>query len=191
MGFAVRADRDRGHGAEGPQKQNQKLVLLHPIKKSSDSLSKLSPRPFSGAAVQAVPDATSPNAPAEVRQLPTSPRLPLGLKLLVGIQQGSTVVTGGLVASALVIYSWTVYLDQSVARSFQYLEALKVSTQQMTTANETLKHSMAQQAESPGAGLEPLEPEGAIFVSPAALRPSVEPEVPMEKPFSMPHPLGY
>lgn len=200
MGFAVRADQDRGHGDKGLRQQNQKgnLVLLHPVKSSgsplSGSPSKSSPRPFSGSAVRAVSApaaAPPPHAPAEVRQLPTSPRLPLGLKLLVGIQQGSTVVTGGLVATALVVYSWTVYLDKSVARSFQHLEALKVSTQQMTTANETLKHSMAQQAESPGAGFKPLEPEGAIFVSPAALRPSVEPEAPVEKRFSMPHPLGY
>ncbi|MEA5465592.1 hypothetical protein VB741_17835 [Leptothoe sp. PORK10 BA2] len=138
----------------------------------------------------AIPD--QPRVPAEVRQLPKAPQLPLGLKLLVGVQQGSTVLTGGLVATALVIYSWTVYLDKTVARSFQHLESLKVSTQQVTTANETLKHSMAQQAESPASGLQPLEPKRAIFVSPAPPRQLVKPDLvePKVQP-PMPHPLGY
>lgn len=184
MGFAVRADQDAGSPTKGPRKQN--LVLLHPIKSSSSSVK----RPFSGAAVEAVPSSV-PGKPAEVRQLPKSPRLPLGFKLLVGIQQGSTVVTGGLVATALVIYSWTVYLDKTLAHSFQYLEGLKVSTQQMTTANETLKHSMAQQAESPAAGFKPFDPKRVIFVPPAPARPSVEPEQAPEQQSSMPYPLGY
>ncbi|MEM9976833.1 MAG: hypothetical protein AAF808_04310 [Cyanobacteria bacterium P01_D01_bin.2] len=169
MGFAVRADRDRIRNAKGSRKQN--LVLLHPTKTSQPA------RP--------------PAAPAEVKHLSTARRLPLGLRLLVGVQQGSTVMTGGLIATALVIYSWTVYLDKTVARSFQYLESLKVSTQQVTTANETLKHSMAQQAESPAAGFKPFEPRRAIFVSPAPTRPSVEAPVEPGVHAPMPHPLGY
>ncbi|NEQ50399.1 MAG: hypothetical protein F6K11_09740 [Leptolyngbya sp. SIO3F4] len=188
MGFAVRADQDKENTAAASQRQN--LVLLRPLRSSKSSA-----QPFSGSPVQVMPDASSVRArvtePADVRQLPKSPRLPLGLKLLVGMQQGSTILTGGLVATALVIYSWTVYLDKTVARSFKYLEALKVSTQQVTTANETLKHNMATQAESPAAGFEPLEPKRAIFLSPAPVRPSIESSPGSEKQSSMPHPLGY
>lgn len=191
MGFAVRADRDKGHSVESYRRQN--LVLLHPLR-SSKSSAKL----FSGAPVQVVPSKTAASvaapavaAPADVAQLPKKPRLPLGLKLLVGVQQGSTVLTGGLVATALVIYSWTVYLDKTVARSFQHLETLKVATQQVTTANETLKHSMAKQAESPAAGFKPFEPKRAIFLSPAPARPSIEPSLESEAQSPMPHPLGY
>ncbi|MEM7066148.1 MAG: hypothetical protein AAF572_23655 [Cyanobacteria bacterium P01_B01_bin.77] len=195
MGFAVRADRDRGDEAAGSKQQN--LVLLHPIaskKRSSTSSIQAVPDMLAGESIRgAVREALQavPARGAEVKQLPKVPRLPLGLKVLVGVQQGSTVLTGGLVATALIIYSWTVYLDKTVARSFQHLEALKVSTQQVTTANETLKNSMAEQAESPAAGLTPFEPKRAIFLSPAPARPSVEPVLESDKSDPMPHPLGY
>ncbi|MEM8611583.1 MAG: hypothetical protein AAGF93_06160 [Cyanobacteria bacterium P01_H01_bin.105] len=179
MGFAVRADQSKGNSVESSRKRN--LVLLHPVKKSSSSV----PRELFEAPVQAVP------APAEVSQLPASPRLPLGLKLLVGVQQGSTVITGGLVATALVVYSWTVYLDKTVARSFHQLETLKASIQQVTTVNATLKNSMAEQAESPASGFKPFDPERVIFVAPAPARPSVELSVEPEVQAPMPHPLGY
>ena len=100
-------------------------------------------------------------------------------------------ITGGLVATALVIYSWTVYLDQTVARSFDRLEALKASIQQVTTANATLKHSMAEQAESPASGFKPFDPERVIFVAPAPARPSAELLVEPDVQAPMPHPLGY
>ena len=183
MGFAVRADRNKSNSVESSQKRN--LVLLHP---TQNNLSSAGAELFE-APVQAIPVKVA--TPANVRQLPTAPRLPLGLKLLVGVQQGSTVITGGLVATALVIYSWTVYLDQTVARSFQRLEYLKASIQQVTTANATLKNSMAEQAESPAAGFKPFEPKRAIFVQSAPPRPSVEPDVEPETPRPMPHPLGY
>ena len=175
MGFAVRADQNKSDGVQSSRKQN--LVLLHPVKKLN------SPASSGRGKVAAVP--------AEVRQLPTAPRLPLGLKLLVGVQQSSTVLTGGLVATALIVYSWTVYLDKSIARSFQYLEALKVSIQQVTTVNATLKNNMAEQAELPAAGFSPFEPKRAIFLSPAPTRPSVEPGLEPERPDPLPHPLGY
>lgn len=191
MGFAVRADRDKSNSVKSSQKRN--LVLLHPVnKKTSSSEARY---PFRAAAksgassVAAVPNEV--HAPAEVRQLPRAPRLPLGLKILVGVQQGSTVLTGGLVVTALLVYSWTVYLDKTVSRSFQRLETLKASIQQVTTANATLKNNMAEQAESPSAGFKPFEPKRAIFLSPAPPRPSVEPSVEPEAPSPMPHPMGY
>lgn len=190
MGFAVRADRDRDDEAAGSKQQN--LVLLHPVtSKKFSSASSAQAVPISVPARGPAPANPGHGVPAEVKQLPKVPRLPLGLKILVGVQQGSTVVTGGLVATALIIYSWTVYLDKTVARSFQHLEALKVSTQQVTTANETLKNSMAEQAESPYAGFTPFEPRRAIFLSPAPARPSVEPDLEPDKHAPMPHPLGY
>ncbi len=189
MGFAIRADQDRDDNVGDSQPQN--LVLLTPLKslpRTTASAQAAANMPLESPAT--IPDKT-PQAPAEVRQLPKAPKLPLGLKLLVGVQQGSTVLTGGLVATALVIYSWTVYLDKTVARSFQHLESLKVSTQQVTTANETLKHSMAQQAESPASGFRPFEPKRAIFVSPAPARSLAKPGLKPQGQAPMPHPLGY
>ncbi len=187
MGFAVRADQNKGDSVSSSRKQN--LVLL----RSANKLNSSTEKPFA-ASLQPVPSrARIPRAvPAEVKQLPKAPRLPLGLKLLVGVQQGSTVLTGGLVATALIIYSWTVYLDKAVARSFNRLDTLKAAIQQVTTANATLKHSMAEQAESPTAGFKPFEPKRAIFLSPAPARPSVEPDLETDVQAPMPpHPLGY
>ena len=184
MGFAVRADQGKSNSVKGSRRQN--LVLLRSANQRDSS-----PEALFEAPLQAVPSRPKAPVPAEVKQLP-KPRLPLGLKLLVGVQQGSTVLTGGLVATALIIYSWTVYLDKAVARSFNRLDVLKASIQQVTTANATLKNNMAEQAESPTAGLKPFEPKRAIFLSPAPARPSVEPDLEHPTPDPIPrHPLGY
>ncbi|MEO0459006.1 MAG: hypothetical protein AAF152_20825 [Cyanobacteria bacterium P01_A01_bin.114] len=106
-----------------------------------------------------------------VTELPKKkPQLPLWLTILVRLQQGSTVVTGGLVAAALVIYSWTVYVDKMVGRTYLQLEALRTENQQVTTANETLKHNIAQQAAEAGAGFKPFHPKHAIFLDSAPSR---------------------
>ncbi|ESA38322.1 hypothetical protein N836_33370 [Leptolyngbya sp. Heron Island J] len=187
MGFAVRADQGKSDSVKSSRKQN--LVLLR-----SKGQQDVSPEALFEAPVRSVPSRakTLQAVPAEVKQLPRTPRLPLGLKLLVGVQQSSTVLTGGLVATALIIYSWTVYLDKAVARSFNRLDTLKAAIQQVTTANATLKNTMAEQAESPTAGFKPFEPKRAIFLSPAPARPSVEPGLEPDAPEPMPHhPLGY
>jgi len=107
-----------------------------------------------------------------VTQLPRqSLRLPLWLKLLVFAQQGSTVVAGGLMGAALMVYSWTVYVDKMVFRTSRQLEALQTETQQITTTNETLKHSKAKQAASSHSWLQFPQPNRAIFLAPAPLRP--------------------
>lgn len=182
MGFAVRADQNTGDSVRSSRKRN--LVLL-----PSANNTNASPKGLVEVPVRPVPSRTA--TPAEVKQLPRKPHLPLGLKLLVGVQQGSTLLTGGLVATALIVYSWTVYLDKAVARSFDRLDTLKAAIQQVTTANATLKNNMAEQAESPMAGFKPFEPKRAIFLSPAPARPSVEPNSEPDAQAPMPHPLGY
>jgi cell division protein FtsL len=129
---------------------------------------------------------------AEVRVLPRQPKFPVWLKVLMGIQQGSTVITGGLVATTLVVYSWTVYVDNMVYRTFQQLEQSKTQTQQMTTANETLKHNMALQAESTTSGLTAHQPQNTLFVKPSPSRtlPATQPTT-NPTPNPMPLPLGY
>jgi hypothetical protein len=149
--------------------------------------------PVSGRSAQSV--ATT----ATVSVLPKKPRLPLWIKVLVGVQQGSTAVTGGLVAATLVLYSWTVYVDRSIARTGRELEALQTTAQQLTTANETLKHNMAEQATAPQASFEPYQPENAIFLEPAPGRKQPAPAAPssqrsmpaVDAPTRMPYPLGY
>ncbi|MEM9907186.1 MAG: hypothetical protein AAF921_19415 [Cyanobacteria bacterium P01_D01_bin.44] len=142
-------------------------------------------------------------ADTTVTELPKKKlQLPLWLTILVRLQQGSTLITGGLVAAALVIYSWTVYVDKMVVRTYLQLEALLAENQQVTTANETLKHNIAQQAAEAGSGLSSFHPERAIFLDSAPSRlPSsfVEGEGAVsdneadddEVGATMPYPLGY
>lgn len=127
-----------------------------------------------------------------VTPLPTRPRLPLWLKVLGGLQRGTTVGTGCLVAAALATYSWTVYIDSAVSRTSSRLDQLESQAQQMTSANEALKHSIAEQAESPAAKLQDFKPSDTIFLTPEPRRPAVKPS-PLS-PFAqrkMPRPLGY
>ena len=119
-----------------------------------------------------------------------SKQLPLWLKLLVMAQQGSTVVTAGLVAAALMVYSWTVYVDKMVFRTSRELEALKAETQQMTTTNETLKHNLAERAAQSESGFQDYQPNQAVFLAPAPLR-GVEAEPDAVAEPDMPRPLGY
>lgn len=120
--------------------------------------------------------------------LPSKPKLPLGLKLLNRIQQGSTIITSFLVTGALVVYGSTVYVDKSTSRSISQLDALQGESQQLTSANEALKQSLAEQAVRPDSGLKPYQPDDTLFVSPAPPRATAEANKPAPE---MPVPLGY
>lgn len=93
-----------------------------------------------------------------------SPR-PLWLKLLLRCQQGSTVVTGTLMLSLLAVYSSTVSLNSQVSQGTQQLADFHRDRQQLTAANEVLKHHMAEQAEAPGAGLNIRHPNSMLFLN--------------------------
>lgn len=98
------------------------------------------------------------------------PKLPFALKVLNQVQHGSTVVTGILVAGALVLYGSSVYVDRSVNRTVSHLNHLQSDSQQLTSANEAIKQSLAEQAMEEDSGLEPYEAGDVLFVSPEPLR---------------------
>ncbi len=130
--------------------------------------------------------------------LPQQPKLPLGLRLLTRLQQGSTAITGVLVTAALVVYGSTVYVDKSATRAILQLDALQGESQQLTSANESIKQSLAEQATRPDSGLEPYEAGDVIFVEPAPPREKLAKETPADdldssalEPTEMPGPLGY
>ncbi|NEQ30353.1 MAG: hypothetical protein F6K04_05030 [Leptolyngbya sp. SIO4C5] len=122
-----------------------------------------------------------------------APQRPLWLQLLLGLYQGTTVLSGGLLIAVLALYGSTVYVDKSLQAGAQRLEALRRSQHQLTTANEVLKQHLAEQAEAPGAALELPQPNSLIFLSPAATEATesaaVETEVPPHP--ALAHPLGY
>lgn len=102
--------------------------------------------------------------------LPQQPNLPLGLRLLTRLQQGSTAITGLLVTAALLVYGSTVYVDKSTTRAIVQLDELQGESQQLTSANESIKQSLAEQATRPDSGLEPYEAGDLLFVEPAPVR---------------------
>jgi hypothetical protein len=120
--------------------------------------------------------------------LPSKLKLPLGLQLLNRIQQGSTIVTGFLITGALLVYGSTVYVDKSTSRSVAQLDALQGESQQLTSANEALKQSLAEQATRPDSGLKPYRAGDTLFVAPAPRRESPQTVEPAPE---MPVPLGY
>ena len=142
--------------------------------------------------------AQEPNSEQGVYRLPEKPAAPLWLRLLLVTYQGSTLLTGGLVASALLVYSWTVSVNQLMLQGSHRLESLQRSKQQLIAANEVLKSHMAQQAENSRMRLQPPQPAGAIFIEPAIERPKTEVQTPKEGSLASPKdvselllPLGY
>jgi len=127
-----------------------------------------------------------------VRTLPYPQPLPLWLRGLFALQQGSTLVTILLVVAGLGVYGWTVYTQQRWSDAYRQLERLQKRERQFLTTNEVLKSQLAEQAESPGVGLVPPDPNSTIFLSPAPLRPAAAPEVAPSPDTPIPaRPLGY
>lgn len=122
--------------------------------------------------------------------LPKQPKLPLRLRLLNGLQQGSAIVMSLLVTSALVVYGSTVYVDKSTNRALIELDALQGESQQLTSANEAIKESLAEQANQPDSGLRPHDTGDMLFLTPEPLRKGAAPAAPTA-PAALPRPLGY
>lgn len=122
-----------------------------------------------------------------------SQRNPLWVTVLLKLQQGSFPLAFALIVAAMVVYGWTVYIQQRWGQEYEKLESLKKQERQLISANEVLKNQMAEQAESPTAGLLLPNPNNAIFLAPAPQRPPVKPSSPPVSPASSSakRPLGY
>ena len=133
-----------------------------------------------------------PIATPTVATLPQPRPVPAWLRLLMKVQQGSTVMTLLLMGTVLAIYGWTVFTQQRWGHEYRRWGALQKHEQQLMATNEVLKNQMAQQAESPKAGFVAPDPSSMIFLSPAALRPAVQPDIEVSIPEPLPNrPLGY
>lgn len=120
--------------------------------------------------------------------LPGKPSLPLGLQILNRIQHASTALTGVLIAGALVLYGSSVYVDKSANRAMAHLNYLQDESQQLTSANEAIKQTLAEQATQENSGLEPYESGDVLFIEPAPVRDSVVLEENSPKRY---RPMGY
>ncbi|MEL6261077.1 MAG: hypothetical protein AAFR12_08410 [Cyanobacteria bacterium J06626_6] len=131
------------------------------------------------------PVQTASVSPLSIKRKPS---LPFWLQLLNRSQQFSTVVTSLLVTGALALYGSTVYADKSTDRALSQLDALQNESQQITTANEAIKQSLAEQAAREDSGLELYESGDVLFLTPEPVR---EPKtVEIEEPARL-QPLGY
>lgn len=92
---------------------------------------------------------------------------PLWLRVLCQTQRGATVATGTLAISVLALYSSTVGIEGQVNQQMQQLSAINRDRHQLTTANEVLKHHMAEEAKIPATGLKTPHPNTMLFVQAA------------------------
>ncbi|MGB3292305.1 MAG: hypothetical protein WBB01_04825 [Phormidesmis sp.] len=119
-----------------------------------------------------VPLHPAPERPVPLSPLPLphKPKLPLGLQLLNKVQQGSTVIAGFLMTGALVVYGSTVYIDKSTSHTLAQIDALQSESEQLTSANEAIKQSLAEQAAQANSGLGLHKSGDVLFLSPAPPR---------------------
>ncbi|NEP02516.1 MAG: hypothetical protein F6K58_28480 [Symploca sp. SIO2E9] len=103
---------------------------------------------------------------------PWQQTMPNWLRSLVFLQRSSDLISVLLVGATLSIYSWTVWTQQQWTREYRKLEALQRQERDLTSANETLKEQLAQQAESPSSGLANPTTANTIFLPPAKERKS-------------------
>ncbi|MCU0523713.1 MAG: hypothetical protein MUF72_02695 [Elainella sp. Prado103] len=181
--------------APPPGDLNSDSVATHPIRSQSLRRSRLQSArsavsPLASKSDQRNRAVQTPATPTIVHSFRPKPH-PLWLRLLLKVQQGSSVFTVLLVASMLAVYGWTVYVQQRWGHEYEQLEALKKKERQLTAASELLKNQMAEQAENPTTGLLLPDPSNAIFLTPAPQRSEVKPK-PTTSPVPFQNkPLGY
>lgn len=95
---------------------------------------------------------------------------PTWLRTIAFLQRSSDLVTFLLVIVTLTVYSWTVYTQQHWAKEYRKLETLQRNERNLTTANETIKDQLAQQAEKPATGFVIPDQSNTIVLQPAPQR---------------------
>lgn len=168
------------------------LLQPHPSRKTSrkpqGSQVKSSQAPRSSASKTISPRATG----QKVHRINTSGNLPNWLRSLIILQRCSDLITFLLFAGIITVYSWTVYTQQQWTQEYRKLETLQRNERNLTTANESLKNELAQQAESPATGLVTPNTANTILLPPAPQRQFVAPPSHTYKSDSpVKTPLGY
>jgi len=106
--------------------------------------------------------------------IPIAQVKPIWLRSLVGLQMASSVVTLAIVSVTLATYAGTIYGQAKWSEEYQKLEKMRRYEQQLSVANELLKHEIAELAASPDVGLVPQDSIEPIFLPPAPLRSAPE-----------------
>lgn len=110
--------------------------------------------------------------PSKVARLPKErTQLPQSLQFMLLIQKGSAAFTFFLVTITLAVYGWTVCAPTLWSQEFRKLNKLQRDERHLVGANESLKHQLAQQAQTPEAGLTQPHPSQSIFLEAAQIPP--------------------
>jgi hypothetical protein len=128
-----------------------------------------------------------------VIQFPQHNSVPAWLRSLLTVQQGATILFGGIFGLSLIVYGYTVYTQDLWKQQHGQLTRLQTKELQQGVMNENLKHQMAVAAEQPLNGLENPDPQKIIFITGAPQRPTKLPPTASSlkpAPESRP-PLGY
>jgi hypothetical protein len=126
-----------------------------------------------------------------VQSLPQPRSQPLWLSALIKLQQGTTVAAWGLGTAVLALYGWTVYSQQAWNQTYDRLDRLQRSEEQMLTAIEGLKDQVAKQAET-SAETQLAKPSMTIPLQPAPQRSAAETAASSSPaPAASPSTLGY
>lgn len=128
-----------------------------------------------------------------VVHLPKSaPYAPWVHRLMLG-QKGLCLLTLTLVGFALALYGQSVYQHRQWGHSFAQLERLQKLEQQGTAASETMKQSLAEEAELPESRMNSQMPDRAISIETAPPRKVEEADLPTESvlDLDLDGPMGY
>lgn len=117
--------------------------------------------------------------------------VPAWLSTLTVLQRGSTLMTFILVAGVLAVYGCSVYSQRAWSQDHRQLSHLQRQERELIAASETRKQQIAQEAESPQAGLVRQVPANTVFLRPEPLRPArrSQPQQPSLR--AAGSPLGY
>ncbi|WP_448563143.1 hypothetical protein [Trichothermofontia sp.] len=146
------------------------------------------------APLTAIPDLPSQpeiQSPATVESLPLPTEMPLWLRAVTAVQQGTFFLSCGLAAAVLAAYAVNVYSQQSWGKVYQELQLLRRNERQLISANEILRNQLAQQADQASTGLVNPKPQHMIFLEPTPVTPVTVAGVDLLPMANQEEPIGY
>jgi hypothetical protein len=151
-----------------PVSQSSPLPLITEISESM-ARSNISPHHRSSASQRAP---IRSDVVAAKHSQPQQHSVPVWLKSLLTIQQGSFAVFCSLLGLSAIVYGYTVYTQDLWRSQHGQLRRLQIQERQQGVMNENLKHLMAQAAEQPNSGLVAPNPERIVTIPSAPPRPA-------------------
>lgn len=152
------------------------------------SRSKSSAASVAQRSIQTAPAAVAVSRP-KVASLSKALELPLWLRLILALQQSSSLLVMILGVLTLGSYASVVYSQHRWGQVYETLEGLRQEEYQVTAINESLKENLVNTA-TQNTALKWPDPSDMVFVEPTEPRPAVEAPPPATEPATT-FPIGY